>query len=164
MDFILHTFAYFPLKLNQANMQMQRPRLWRRCLLSSLQAVPHCGASAEQGWQQHLDAGGLGGGERVEAEGVGVGKKVCDRLFFVFSVFNTRAHWFTTANTAASCAQKTEYLSLCHGALITNFIPLDVDALKCIVGQWRHKTQHCSFNCSLCMCFYQLFCCYCPHG
>lgn len=59
-----HHPPHKPFELNQTNMQMQRePRLWRRCLLSSLQAVPHCGTSTEPGWQQHLDASGLGGRE-----------------------------------------------------------------------------------------------------
>lgn len=53
---------------------------------STLQRLRRTGVTATSGRL------GVGRGERVEAGGVGVGMKVCNRLLFSFGIFNTRAH------------------------------------------------------------------------
>lgn len=60
-------FAYIcilPPRIRASEHANAGPRLWRRCLLSSLEAALHSSASAQQGWRQHLDARGLGGVEK----------------------------------------------------------------------------------------------------
>lgn len=54
---------------------------------STLQRLRRTGVTATSGCL------GVGREERVEAEGVGVGMKVCNRLLFIFGFFsfNTRA-------------------------------------------------------------------------
>lgn len=67
---------------------------------STLQRLRRTGVTATSGRL------GVGREERVEAEGVGVGMEVCNRLLFSFGIFNTRAHRSTTATTAASSTPK----------------------------------------------------------
>lgn len=128
MDFILHIFAYFPLKLNQACMQMQRPGLWWRCLLSSLQADTHCSASVVQGWQQHLDAWGLGREGGVEAKGVGMEKK-CKSHVFTFFFFR---NYFSTSTASTDNKKLIIQHHTVQAASITSFISsaLEANGLK----------------------------------
>lgn len=150
MDFILHTFAYFPLELKPGKHANAGAQVMAEVFIvitwgSSTQwRLRRTGVTATSGRL------GVGMGERVEDEG----------MTHMFGFYHTK--------TTIRCL----YISFerpvdnHHGsmltALITTWIPLDILYVKW--ARWRRKTQHCSFSCSLCMCFYQLFCCYCPHG
>lgn len=84
---------------------------------------------------------GVGREERVEAEGVGVGIKVCNRLPFIFIFFFLHQSALIHHCNYCSIQYTHKNLIIRHhtilAALITNFIPsaLDVAAPKCIVSQ-----------------------------
>lgn len=97
---------------------------------STLQRLRRTGVTATSGCL------GVGREERVEAEGVGVGMKVCNRLLFIFGIFGATE---PPLHLLQHLVHKNN-LSIHHiilAALITDFIPsaLDVAALKCIVSQ-----------------------------